>query len=254
MPTPTLVLGAPCWIDLYSSDAERAIDFYGRLFGWAHRPGPPEFGGYFTFSKDGKTVAGCMPNDGQQGYPDAWTVHLLTDDAERTAASARAQGGQVHFEPMKVADNGVSTMIGDPGGATVGAWQPGTQQGFELTGETGAPSWFELHTREYDASVVFYREVFGWDAHTMSDAPEFRYTTLGEGEGALAGIYDAAASLPDGAPASWSIYFGVDDADAALEEVVRLGGSVVGAAEDTPYGRLASAADPTGTLFKLVAD
>ena len=113
MPTPTLVLGAPCWIDLYSSDAERAIDFYGRLFGWTHQPGPPEFGGYFTFSKDGKTVAGCMPNDGQQGYPDAWTVHLLTDDAERTAASARAQGGQVHFEPMKVADNGVSTMIGD---------------------------------------------------------------------------------------------------------------------------------------------
>jgi predicted enzyme related to lactoylglutathione lyase len=25
-------------------------------------------------------------------------------------------------------------------------------------------------------------------------------------------------------------------------------------AEDTPYGRLATAADPTGTQFKLVAD
>ena len=25
-------------------------------------------------------------------------------------------------------------------------------------------------------------------------------------------------------------------------------------AEDTPYGRLAQAADPTGALFKLVAD
>ncbi len=34
MPTPTLVIGAPCWIDLYSSDTEKATEFYGGLFGW----------------------------------------------------------------------------------------------------------------------------------------------------------------------------------------------------------------------------
>ena len=27
-------LGAPCWIDLTSSDLERAQDFYGTVFGW----------------------------------------------------------------------------------------------------------------------------------------------------------------------------------------------------------------------------
>jgi hypothetical protein len=88
----------------------------------------------------------------------------------------------------------------------------------------------------------------------MSDTPEFRYTTLGEGDDALAGIMDGSQFLPEGAPAAWSIYFGVEDVDAALERVVELGGSVVRPAEDTPYGRLAQAADPTGTLFKLVAD
>ncbi len=34
MPTPTLVVGAPCWIDLYSSDIDKATEFYGQLFGW----------------------------------------------------------------------------------------------------------------------------------------------------------------------------------------------------------------------------
>ncbi len=34
---------------------------------------------------------------------------------------------------------------------------------------------------------------------------------------------------------------------------VDLGGSVLMPAEDTPYGRLAAAADPTGARFKLVA-
>ena len=26
--------GAPCWVDLMSSDAEKSTAFYGELFGW----------------------------------------------------------------------------------------------------------------------------------------------------------------------------------------------------------------------------
>ncbi|MDQ1752930.1 MAG: uncharacterized protein QOE71_3986, partial [Pseudonocardiales bacterium] len=48
-------------------------------------------------------------------------------------------------------------------------------------------------------------------------------------------------------------YFGVDDADVALARIDELGGSTRRAAEDTPYGRLATAADPSGAQFKLVA-
>ena len=254
MPAPTLVVGAPCWIDLYSSDTDKATDFYGTVFGWTTESAGPEFGGYFTFLKEGKHVAGCMHNDGQQGYPDAWTVYLMTDDIGRTVEAAAAKGGQVHLEPMDIAQNGRMAMLGDPGQAAIGVWQPGTQSGFELRNEIGTASWFELQTRDYDASVDFYRDVFGWDAHTMSDSPEFRYTTLGEGDDALAGIMDATQFLPEGAPASWSIYFGVEDTDAALEQIAQLGGKIVRPAEETPYGRLAQAADPTGTLFKLVSD
>ncbi|HEU5264568.1 MAG TPA: VOC family protein [Gaiellaceae bacterium] len=111
-----------------------------------------------------------------------------------------------------------------------------------------------MHTREYDASVDFYRDVFQWDPLTMSDTDERRYTTLGEGESALARIMDASAFLADGASASWSIYFEVEDVDAALEQIVELGGKAVRPAEDTPYGRLSAAIDPTGTQFKLVAE
>ena len=254
MPTPTLVVGAPCWIDLYSSDTDRATAFYGALFGWTAEPPEEGFGGYFTFTKDGKHVGGCMHNDGQTGLPDVWTVYLMTDDIEATAAAAPANGGRVDLAPMKIAENGSMAMLADPGQAPVGVWQPGTQKGFEVRNEIGTPNWFELYTRDYDATVAFYRNVFRWDAHVAGDTPEFRYTTLGEGDNQLAGIMDAAAFLPEGAPAAWSIYFGVTDADTALERIVELGGRVVQPAQDTPYGRLAQAADPTGTLFKLIAN
>ncbi len=252
MPSPTLVIGAPCWIDLFSSDTEKAKEFYGGLFGWTAETQREEFGGYFTFLKDGKHVGGCMANDGQQGMPDAWTTYLTTDDVERTAADAKAKGGQVHLEPMQVAENGSFAIIGDPGGAGIGAWQPDQVTGFEIWNEPGAPRWFELHTQSYDATVDFYRDVFGWSTNTYSDTPDFRYTTLRAGADDLAGIMDAS-QLSEGAAPGWTIYFGVEDTDAALERAVELGGKVTQEAKDTPWGRLAQAADPTGTAFKLMA-
>ena len=246
-------IGAPCWIELYTSDTDKARAFYGELFGWTSEEAGEEYGGYINFSKGGLTVAGCMRNDGQAGMPDVWSVYLATDDAEKTAATAAENGGQVLVPPMAVGELGTMAVVTDAGQAAIGIWQPGVHRGFQVVAEPGAPSWFELHTRDYDASVRFYRDVFKWDTNVVSDTPEFRYTTLGEGESQQAGIMDASAFLPDGVPAHWSIYFGVEDTDAALKRIVDLGGSVVQPAEDTPYGRLAQATDPTGTLFKLVA-
>jgi predicted enzyme related to lactoylglutathione lyase len=251
MPAPTIVSGAPCWIDLYTSDAARAKDFYGRLLGWTTMDPGAEYGGYAIFQSDGKAIGGCMEFMGE-GVPDVWTTFLHSDDADRTVAAVREHGGQVVVEPMDVTENGRMAMVVDPGGAGVGIWQPKEVGGFEVRGEVGAPAWFELHTRAYGDSVAFYRDVFGWDAHTAGDTDEFRYTTLGEGESALAGIMDASRFLPEGEPARWHVYFEVEDADATAALAAELGGAVVDEPEDTPYGRLATLTDPTGTRFRLL--
>jgi len=244
-------IGAPCWVELFTSDPDRTQAFYNELFGWACESAGPEYGNYFIFSKDGVQVAGGMRNDGESGVPDHWTVYLASSSAETTAEAAASQGGAVILPAMAVMDLGSMAVVTDPGGDAIGVWQPGVHKGFGIFGEPGTASWFELHTRAYDASVKFYRDVFGWDTHAVSDAPEFRYTTLGEGESQLAGIMDASV-FPAGAPSGWSIYFGTDDTDKSLARIVDLGGKVVLPAEDTPYGRLAQASDPTGSLFKLV--
>jgi uncharacterized protein len=254
MPTrESAPLGAPCWVDLMTSDTERSRAFYGELFGWTAGEPAAEFGGYFNFSKDGVLVAGCMGNQPDSGMPDVWSVHLATDDAVKTLEAATAHGGHVLVQPMAVGDLGTMSVVTDPGGAAIGAWQPGLHRGFGIYGETGTPSWFELHTRDYKAAVNFYRDVFGWETEVASDTPEFRYTTMKGDEGWLAGIADASQFLPEGIPSHWSVYFGVEDADAALAQIATLGGSTLRPAEDTPYGRLATATDPTGAMFKLVA-
>jgi uncharacterized protein len=246
-------VGAPCWIELFTSDPEKSEVFYSELFGWTAENAGEEYGGYINFSKDGVPVAGCMRNDGQSGSPDQWSIYLASDDAAATVDAAVAHGGQVVVPAMAVMELGTMAVVTDPGQAGIGIWQAGLHQGFGVFDEPDTPGWFELHTREYEASVKFYQDVFKWKTRVEGDTPEFRYTTLREGDNQLAGIMDAGSFLPEGESASWSVYFRVADAGATLAKIIDLGGSIVAPAEDTPYGRLAQAADSGGTLFKLVA-
>lgn len=249
----TAPVGAPCWVDVFTTDPDQTRAFYGELFGWKSEEPNAEFGGYFNFTKDDRLIAGGMRNDGSSETTDQWTVYLAVENAEASTAAVAAHGGEVHAPVMVVGDLGSMAVFADAGGAHLGLWQPGLHKGFGIINEPGAPGWFELHTREYDTSVAFYRDVFGLEPHTHSDSPEFRYTTLNEGETELAGIMDAAAFLPEGVPSYWSVYFMTDDADRAVAKVTELGGTVLEAPQDTPYGRLAAVADSTGARFKLMA-
>ena len=252
MPAPAPApVGAPVWVDLMTSDTAGARAFYGRLLGWEAEDPNPEFGGYFNFTKDGVRVSGCMAAM-EEGMPDVWSVYLASEDAARTVADARANGGQVLVEPMPVGDLGIMAVLLDAGDAAIGVWQPGEHRGFGVVAEPGAPSWFELHTRDYATAVAFYRDVFRWELRVESDAPEFRYTTFARGDDAYAGIMDAAGFLPEGVPPHWAVYFGTDDTDRAVATVVELGGAVVQDAADTPYGRIAAVTDSTCAQVRLV--
>ena len=59
-------------------------------------------------------------------------------------------------------------------------------------------------------------------------------------------------ALPPDAADQWQVYIQVADTDAALAKVTELGGTMLQPGIDTPYGRLAAAADPAGAPFKLV--
>jgi predicted enzyme related to lactoylglutathione lyase len=248
--------GAPCWVDLQSSDRARSIAFYGGLFGWTAEEADEAFGGYTNLQLDGERVAGLMQHQpGQGGVADVWTVYLAVDDAAAAVQSTRDNGGDVLVDAMPVGALGVMAVVADPTGAVIGMWQPGEHRG-GVVATTGAPCHFELHTRDHAGALSFYEKVFGWSAARTSviDTPELRYAVLEIGDGENAGIMDAGSFLPEGMPAHWEVYFAVDDADAATARAVELGGAVVQPAESTPYGRLASVADSTGALFRLRAD
>ncbi|GAB3271374.1 VOC family protein [Sinomonas notoginsengisoli] len=256
MPTPDLTPGAPCWVDLLTTDLEKAKEFYSELFGWTYETGDQEmYGGYTTAFRDGRMVAGLMGKmEEQAAAPDAWTVYFKTDDINATASAVSAAGGQVYMPPMEVPEQGHMAVFGDSDGAAFGSWQAAEHTGFLAVAEPGTPAWFELHARDYDSAVAFYAKALGWDLAVMGDTTDFRYSTYGEGPESKAGIFDAANDLPDGVPPHWLVYWAVEDADQTVEKATALGAEVVLPAVDTPFGRMAQLADPWGAPFRITQD
>ena len=248
-------VGAPCWVDLWTSDVDASRHFYAELFGWEALEPSPEFGGYFMFSREGAPVAGGRGDMGDLKADNRWKVYLATADVNATIEKVASAGGSAVFPPMAVADMGIQSVIIDPTGATVGLWQPGTFQGFNVLEEPGAPAWFELHTNDYDKAIEFYREAIGWGTDVMGDADSFRYSMAHEpgGETPFAGVYDAASDLASGAASYWAIYWSVEDVDATVAKLRSLGGGVSEEAQDTPYGRMATVSDTTGAPFRLLS-
>ncbi|MGH3583431.1 MAG: VOC family protein, partial [Mycobacterium sp.] len=130
-------------------------------------------------------------------------------------------------------------------------WQPTGHTGTEITGVAGTPVWHQLTTLDFAAVLAFYTDVFGWQVQTESDSDEFRYSTALFGGEQLLGVMDGTAFMAAGEPSNWFFFLGADDVDKTQQLIVDHGGAIVRAAEDTPYGRLASVTDPTGAGFNL---
>ena len=239
--------GAPVWADLSAPDRLAAIAFYRELFGWHVDESSFPTTGYTYFELSGQRVAGLAES---AGYP-GWNIYLQTEDARASAELVTAAGG----EALAVVPFGPTGTVGhflDPHGVWIGGWQAGSHSGFGVTDEPGAPTWFELHTRHYPESIEFFTRAFGWEVHPMPEAEGFRMATLGDIRVAQAGIYDAEASLPEDSNGRWLLYFQVEDTDTTIVRALRLGGTVVQEASDTPYGRMAEIADTAGIRFAVI--
>jgi predicted enzyme related to lactoylglutathione lyase len=245
--------GTPCWVDLGAPDLDAAVEFYNGLFGWQVPPAEnvENTGGYRRAAKEGDDVAGMMPLM-QEGQPPTWTTYVSVEDADATAAVVRSADGTVHAEPMDVMDLGRMAILADPTGAVFGIWQPGTFAGAGRVNEPGALGWNELATRDPGAAKAFYGSVFGWEANEIPMGEMGTYVEWQVAGNRIGGMTDVTGRMPDEVPPSWLPYFGVEDADAAVEKIEGGGGSVSVGPMDIRPGRFAIAQDPFGAAFAVM--
>jgi hypothetical protein len=234
-----------------TTDGSAAGEFYTSLFGWDVPAGTEEFGGYATATLNGKSVAGIMPMGPDMNHPPVWSTHLASEGVDATSEAVEKAGGTILQPAMDVGDFGRMAVGQVPGGGAFGYWQGRSHTGFQIANETGADTWNEFLTRDYEGAKEFYATVFGYTYTEIGDGG-FQYATIEVDGNTVGGIGALPEQVPAEVPPHWRTYFAVDDADAAAEHVVKLGGAVQRPPMDMPYGRHADVSDPQGAFFSII--
>jgi uncharacterized protein len=240
--------GVPCWVDLTVSDVPAAQAFYRRVLGWSFAETADDFGGYVIAQVDGHAAAGIGPTP-QPGLPSAWTLYLADDDADAAAKRIADAGGTMILPPGDIGAMGRLCLAADPTGAVFGVWQGGDQIGAEVHSEPGGLAWEDLRCADPDQARAFYTAVFGYETRPLELAgPD--YTTFHRpGDAAPLGGMGGMFGLD--APPHWLVYFGVADADGALEDARAAGGTVPSPAFASPFGKMGTVIDPFGAVFMV---
>ena len=237
--------GTPTWIDLGIPDHDRAMEFYGALFGWEFEVGPPETHGYTMCLLRGEPVAAIMKHPDPDATSFWWTVYFAADDCDETMKRVADAGGSAVMSPMDVMEAGRMAIATDPTGGRFGLWQGRAHSGARIVNEAGSLVWNELVTPDSAAALTFYEKVFGYGLESVPD-PDFDYTVLKVDGRPVGGL----SPVPE-APASWAVYFEVEDADTTARRAAEAGGTAQ-APFDSPYGRVAVVTDPAGAEFRVI--
>ena len=116
---------------------------------------------------------------------------------------------------------------------------------------TGVPCWVDIMQPDFEATMAFYGQLFGWDFELRTPpgaAAAYAYARM---DGLLvAGVGGPPSG--DGDPSGWTTYIRVDSADDTAAAVVANGGQVLLAPVDIPgAGRVAVCGDPSGAVVGL---
>jgi uncharacterized protein len=102
--------------------------------------------------------------------------------------------------------------------------------------------WFDLRTKDAEASRNFYEELLGWDV-SDPDAGDGGVRTHGSEE-------PWASLVPDGGEnIGWFPYILVADLESATERAKELGATVLQAATQGPAGTFTPIREPGGAVF-----
>ena len=132
-----------------------------------------------------------------------------------------------------------AALAADPDGAVFALWQPGRHRGFGRRHEPGAFAWAELYTRNTEAANAFYGDLF----HEALFGPDASHHF---GRAPVSDVFPAEM------PPHFLVHFQVEDCEAALGAVARLGGRVRVPPFETSYGRVAVVSDGQGASFALL--
>jgi predicted enzyme related to lactoylglutathione lyase len=209
------------------ADVDRALAFFGPLFGWTESGERYREGG--TSHANLATAVAMGIHD--RSAPGTIDVVFVAEDLDEAVALVRASGGTADVDP-----SGDWATCTDGDGVQFGLSKQshGELQPVGII-PLGNPGYITLKVKDESRGRRFFREVLGWQFEGGLANPGFRTVPMGLGADVEPGI---------------DVYLKVDDVDAFAERVVALGGTA-GERSSWPSGEGIPCTDDQGTRFWL---
>jgi uncharacterized protein len=112
-------IGAWCWNELWTVDDQRALAFYGRVFGYNHEAMDMGPAGTYYMLKTGSAARGGLMRSVDPKAPSMWLPYVAVADCDATAVRVKALGGQVLSAPQDIPNIGRFAIAQDPLGAAI---------------------------------------------------------------------------------------------------------------------------------------
>jgi predicted enzyme related to lactoylglutathione lyase len=246
------------WVELMTSDASAAVDFYARVVGWSARDAGMPGMAYTLLQVGDAGVAGVMATPAElqsTGAVATWSGYLAVDDVDAMAAGVLAGGGKVLQPAGDIPGVGRFAVVADPQGASFMLFRPipPAQAPVAPPGDApGTVGWHELRAMDGPAVFDFYAALFGWTKGEGLDMGPPGTYQLFEIDGVPAGA--VMTRTPDAPAPAWRYYFRVDSIAAAAQRIAQSGGVVTMGPEQVPDGSwMLSGRDPQGAVFALIS-
>ncbi|MCZ6837425.1 MAG: VOC family protein [Planctomycetota bacterium] len=238
------ITGVFCRNELNTRDPEKAGEFFRQLCGWTTEKAKLGEFDYQWFRKDGVKFGGILdmssPEWGEM--PPHWMHYIAVDDCKACVEKVKELGGKICYEGMEVPGICTFAVISDPTGGTFTLYQSHVPMDI---GDGFA--WIELMTRDVEAAVNFYTQLFGWTTQTMPMGDEGEYTIFMQGDTRVGGCLLLQGEQTEKMPTTWFGYIGTDDCDRDAIKAEQLGATIEVPPTDIPgVGRFFFFIDPTG--------
>jgi hypothetical protein len=251
-PTSRHVPGKWVWAELFTEDADAAVQFYGSVFGWTFQAFPAQRGpGYRLAFSEGEPVGGVLEREHahQKAPGSRWVGMISVGDVKAAARYATDQGGKVIVAPRSLPGRGEVALLEDPEGASFGVIRSSSGDPPDYLAEDRQWLWVELWAKDAEAMARFYGGLAGYEVTPMERPDGSLGSLLAAGGYTRCGIIPSPAS--NVAPA-WLPYLRVEDVKAAATRAQQAGARVVvPPAARIRDGRVALIVDPTGAPVGL---
>src|SRR5262249_4296418 len=112
------------YVELNTTDVEKAKAFYGRLFEWKTEDVNVTPVGRYTRIRPGEGPRGGMLKQMMANTPSFWLPYVEVEDIGAATKKAQSLGAKVMVDSKEVPGEGTLSIISDPTGAIVGLWKP----------------------------------------------------------------------------------------------------------------------------------